>query len=169
MEWYILRVYTGNESAVRREILFRFSTLGWDADFGDVLIPMERIIEKSSKGYFYRKLLTGYMFVKVTPKPEIFDLLAYLPGVFELTGFPPIPKPLQPEQVDWLYNINREYSEKYHGPAFHENQEVLISDSTFKGFEGTIISSSKKTAAVLLQIFGRAVTVQIPLQYLKAL
>ena len=45
MQWYVLKVQSNREKSIRDSLLRRIKMEGLEADFGDVVIPTEKVVE----------------------------------------------------------------------------------------------------------------------------
>ena len=65
--WYVLKVQSNREKSIRDSLLRRIKMEGLEADFGDVVIPTEKIVETKGGKRKVReqKLFPGYMMIQM--------------------------------------------------------------------------------------------------------
>src|SRR5262245_41498244 len=86
MKWYIVNTYSGHENKARLSLQERVKQLNKEAQFGQVLIPTESVLElhKGQRRTTTRKFFPGYMFVQMELNEETFHLVKNTP---KITGF----------------------------------------------------------------------------------
>jgi transcriptional antiterminator NusG len=166
-KWYAVHTYSGFEDQVKIGLEERISSSGLKKYFGEIIIPKEDVIEKSTKGIkkrVQRKFLPGYIFVNMEINTETWHLLKGTPKV---TGF--VGDQLNPQYVDEseIEKIKAQINEGIKRPKskieFSKGDSVKIIDGPFSGFNGIIddIKLDKNKLEVLVSIFGRATPVEL--------
>src|SRR5438067_7652130 len=86
MKWYVVHTYSGHENKARLSLQERVKQMGKDAQFGQILIPTESVLElvKGQRRTTTRKFYPGYMFVQMELNEETFHLVKNTP---KITGF----------------------------------------------------------------------------------
>ena len=86
MKWYVVHTYSGHENKARLSLQERVKQMGKEAQFGQVLIPTESVLEmaKGQRRTTTRKFYPGYMFVQMELNEETFHLVKNTP---KITGF----------------------------------------------------------------------------------
>src|ERR1700743_3388456 len=86
MKWYVVHTYSGHENKARLSLQERVKQMAKDAQFGQVLIPTESVLEmvKGQRRTTTRKFYPGYMFVQMELNEETFHLVKTTP---KITGF----------------------------------------------------------------------------------
>ena len=81
MKWYVVHTYSGHENKARLSLQERVKQMGKDAQFGQVLIPTESVLEmvKGQRRTTTRKFYPGYMFVQMELNEETFHLVKNTP------------------------------------------------------------------------------------------
>ena len=62
-KWYVIHAYSGYEKSVQRALIERIERAGMQDKFGQILIPVEEVIEMKSgqKNISERKFFPGYV------------------------------------------------------------------------------------------------------------
>ena len=73
-KWYVVHAYSGFEKSVQRALIDRIRRAGMEEQFGQILVPVEEVVEMKSgqKSISERKFFPGYVLVEMdtqTPKP----------------------------------------------------------------------------------------------------
>ena len=86
LKWYVVNTYSGHENRAKLTLLERIKNSNMDAQFGDVLIPTESVMEvvKGQRRTSTRKFYPGYMFVQMDLNERSFHLVKNTP---KITGF----------------------------------------------------------------------------------
>ena len=66
-KWYVVHAYSGFEKSVQRTLLDRISRAGMQDQFGQILVPVEEVVEMKSgqKNISERKFFPGYVLVEM--------------------------------------------------------------------------------------------------------
>ena len=64
--WYVVHAYSGFEKSVQRALLERIRRSGIEEKFGQILVPVEEVVEMKSgqKSISERKFFPGYVLVE---------------------------------------------------------------------------------------------------------
>ena len=94
--WYVLKVQSNREKSIRDSLLRRIKMEGLEADFGDVVIPTEKIVETKGGKRKVReqKLFPGYMMIQMRLSEETWYLVRDTSGVGDFTGAAGQPSPM---------------------------------------------------------------------------
>ena len=86
MRWYVVHAYSGFEKSVQRALLERIERAGMQDKFGQILVPVEEVVEMKSgqKSISERKFFPGYVLVQMEMDDETWHLVKNTPKV---TGF----------------------------------------------------------------------------------
>lgn len=65
--WYVVHAYSGFEKSVMRAIQERIARLGMQEKFGQILVPVEEVVEMKGgqKSISERKFFPGYVLVEM--------------------------------------------------------------------------------------------------------
>jgi len=165
--WYIVHTYSGFENKVRDALKERIASHGLSDYFGQVLVPMEKVVEmvKGQRRESQRKFYPGYIVVEMEMNDETWHLVK---NTAKVTGFvggnETRPTHITDDEVARLLNQMAEGAKqpkpKY---SFQEGDEVRVIDGPFNNFNGTVeeVSPEKGKLRVLISIFGRATPVEL--------
>jgi len=84
--WYVVHAYSGFEKSVQRALIERVSRAGMQDAFGQILVPVEEVVEMKGgqKSITERKFFPGYVLVEMEMNDESWHLVKSTPKV---TGF----------------------------------------------------------------------------------
>ena len=84
--WYVVHAYSGFEKSVQRALIERISRYGMQDFFGQVLVPVEEVVELKSgqKSISERKFFPGYVLVEMEMNDETWHLVK---STAKVTGF----------------------------------------------------------------------------------
>ena len=87
-EWYIIQSYSGYENKVKTNLDMRIQTLEVEDSIYDVVVPIEQAIENKDgkKKLFKRKLLPGYVLVRMDMNDAAWSVVRETPGVTSFVG-----------------------------------------------------------------------------------
>lgn len=78
------------------------------------------------------------------------------------------PEPIPYKEMRKLRNRNRPARKRKLEPKFATGQAVRLTDGPFTGFDGIVQKNANERVAVLLSLFGRATTVELAEQEVRA-
>ena len=87
-DWYIIQCYSGYENKVKTNLDMRAQTLGVEDSIFEVVVPVEQAIEKKDgkKKVVKRKLLPGYVLVRMSLDDPSWSVVRDTPGVTSFVG-----------------------------------------------------------------------------------
>lgn len=166
--WFVVHTYSGYENKAKQSLEERVRLEGLQEEFGDILIPMEQVVEmvKGEKKTSKRKFFPGYIFVQMEMNDRTFHLVKNTPKV---TGFPGAvanqqPMPISNREVERLTTQISEGAVKAKPKVqFEDGDTVRVIDGPFANFNGTVeeVNADKGRVKVLVSIFGRATPVDL--------
>ncbi len=165
-EWYVLRVYTGQEKNVKNYIDGEVKRLGLQDRVGEVLVPSETVIEMrdGKKRHRTRNFFPGYIVIEMVLDETTRHLIDSTPNTLGFPGNPRDPQPLRQEEIDRILGRVAEKSDQVIVEIpFQIDDKVKITDGPFKDFVGSIkeINYEKRKLKVLVSIFGRSTPVEV--------
>jgi transcriptional antiterminator NusG len=168
LQWYVVHTYSGYEGSVKRQLEERVRLAGREAQFGEVLVPAERVIElvKGKKREATRNLFPGYILVQMELTDDTWHLINSTPKVTGFVGGGTNPPPISDEEV---HKIAAQIAEGATRPkakvAFEVGEQVKVIDGPFSDFNGVVeeIRPEKGTLKVSISIFGRSTSVEMEL------
>ncbi len=166
MSWYIVHTYSGFENKVAESLKARSEAYGFNDRLGQVLIPVEEVVElrNGKKVTSKRMLYPGYVMVQVAMEDEIWHHIKNTPRVTGFVGGGNTPVPLSDAEVDNIFNRQATAAERPRPKlTFEKSETVRIVDGPFTNFTGKVedINSDRNTLRVLVTIFGRATPVEL--------
>lgn len=87
-EWYIIQSYSGYENKVKTNLDMRIQTLEVEDSIFDVVVPIEQAIElkDGKRKVVKRKLLPGYVLVRMEMNDAAWSVVRETPGVTSFVG-----------------------------------------------------------------------------------
>ncbi|MDR2260667.1 MAG: transcription termination/antitermination protein NusG [Azoarcus sp.] len=165
--WYVVHVYSGFEKSVRRALIERITRAGMDASFGQILVPVEEVVEMKGgqKNVSERKFFPGYVLVEMEMNDETWHLVK---STQKVTGFvggsANNPMPVPQRDVDKILQQMQEGVERPRPKVLFEVGEVVrVKEGAFTDFHGTVEDANyeKSKLKVSVTIFGRATPVEL--------
>ena len=99
--WYVIHTYSGYEQNVRKQLTERVAAAGRQAQFGEILVPSEQVVElvKGKKRTTTRNLFPGYILVQMELTDDTWHLINSTPKVTGFVGGATQPPPISEEEV----------------------------------------------------------------------
>ena len=84
--WYVVHAYSGFEKSVQRALAERIRRAGMEEKFGQLLVPVEEVVEMKSgqKSISERKFFPGYVLVEMEMDDDTWHLVK---NTSKVTGF----------------------------------------------------------------------------------
>jgi len=167
MQWYVVHAYSGFEKGVMRALKERIERAGMQASFGDILVPVEEVVEMKGgqKRTTERKFYPGYVLVQMEMNDDSWHLVKSTPKVTGFVGGTANkPAPITPKEVEAILHQMQEGVEKpKHKITFEIGELVRVVDGPFNEFNGTVedVNYEKNKLRVSVTIFGRATPVEL--------
>lgn len=166
LNWYIVHTYSGFEYKVKTNLEERIKTLGQEAYFGRILVPVEQVIElrRGQKKTSSRKFYPGYIMVQMELNDDTWHTVRNTAKVTGFVGGATRPAPIPDEEAE---RIIRQMEEGISKPKpkyqFEEGDEVRVIDGPFNNFQGVVeeVKPDKEKLRVLITIFGRSTPVEL--------
>ncbi|MBM4280729.1 MAG: transcription termination/antitermination protein NusG [Deltaproteobacteria bacterium] len=184
LKWYVVHTYSGFENKAKTALQDRIKQLGLDAQFGEILIPVETVEETKTeekggktvtkKRQVKRKFAPGYIFVQMEMKAETWQCVKNTPKVMDFIGAPNMKSantetdlkkiPAVPEKQ--VLAMTEQLSDKAVRPApkieFDIGDKVRVVDGNFVNFNGDVteVNTAKQKVKVSITIFGRSQPVE---------
>jgi len=88
MRWYAVQAFSGYEKLVQKGLAERIERSNLQGLFGDILVPVEEVIEMKAgqKTLSERKLYPGYVLVQMEMNDESWHLVKSTPKVTAFIG-----------------------------------------------------------------------------------
>ncbi len=164
--WYVVHTYSGYEQKAKAALEERVRALGREEQFGDILVPAEKIVElvKGRKKTSSRMFFPGYILVQMDLNDDTWHIVKSTPKVTGFVGGSTKPAPIPEEEVR---EITDQMAEGAARPKpkilFDVGESVKVIDGPFSDFNGTVeeVKGDKGKVRVLISIFGRATPVEL--------
>jgi transcriptional antiterminator NusG len=165
--WYVVHTYSQFEKSVQRALLERIAREGMDDLFGQILVPIEEVVELKSgqKNISERKFFPGYVLVEMEMTDESWHLVKNTPKVTGFLGGSAMkPTPISQKEVD---NIMQQMQAGVEKPRpkvlFEVGEAVRVKEGPFTDFHGMVedVNYDKSKLRVAVTIFGRSTPVEL--------
>ncbi len=168
-KWYVVHTYSGFENKVKKSLEERVKQEALESDFGEILIPMEQVVEmvKGEKKTSKRKFFPGYILVQMEMNDRSWHLVKGTPKVTGFVGSAKSPKDVPAISDQEVQRLTTQITEGTLKPKpkvqFEEGDSVRVIDGPFSNFNGTVeeVKPEKGKVRVLVSIFGRATPVEL--------
>jgi transcription termination/antitermination protein NusG len=165
-QWYIVHTFSGFEQKTKAALEERVKQLGKQELFGEVLVPMEKVVElvKGKKKTSSRKFFPGYILVQMELNDETWHVVKETPKVTGFVGGSTNPPSVSDEEVRAITLQMEEGAIKPKPRAsFSVGENVKVVDGPFADFNGVVedVKPEKGKLRVLISIFGRATPVEL--------
>ena len=168
-QWYILHTFSNYESMAKVGLINLIANCGLQDQIFDIKIPTETTIKEYSNGkkkFVERKLLPGYIFVKMIYSNQLGYLVSTVRGITGFVG--PMGKAIPMTQTE----IRKMHLEDRVADAdFAVGDIITVVNGPLNGFEGVIVECNNSTqkVKVAVTIIGREQEVELEyVQIIKA-
>jgi transcriptional antiterminator NusG len=167
LRWYVVHAYSGFEKSVARALQERVARSGLTELFGEILVPVEEVVEMKGgqKSVTERKFYPGYVLVQMEMSDESWHLVKSTPKVTGFVGGTTLkPTPISEKEVEAIFGQIREGVEKPRPKVLFEiGQSVRVVDGPFTDFNGNVeeVNYDKSRLRVSVMIFGRPTPVEL--------
>lgn len=167
LRWYVVQAFSGFEQRVAQTLRERIKIHNMEHDFGEVLVPKEKVkeIKDGKKRESERKFFPGYVLVQMRMTSETWQLVKHTDRVLGfIGGTAEKPLPITQAEADKILSRLRESEESPRPKTIYEVGEVVRAiDGAFKDFVGTVekVDYEKNRVTVSIAIFGRATPVEL--------
>lgn len=165
--WYVVHAYSGFEKSVQRALVDRVNRSGMQDSFGQILVPVEEVVEMrgGQKTVTERKFFPGYVLVEMEMNDESWHLVRSTPKVTGFVGGTANkPAPISEKEVEKIMQQMQEGVEKPRPKVLFEIGEVVrVKEGPFTDFHGSVEDANydKNKLRVSVTIFGRATPVEL--------
>ncbi|MDD4911303.1 MAG: transcription termination/antitermination protein NusG [Sideroxydans sp.] len=165
--WYVVHTYSQFEKSVQRALLERIERTGVQDLFGQILVPVEEVVELKSgqKTISERKFFPGYLLVEMEMTDETWHLVKNTPKVTGFLGGSAMkPSPISQKEVDTIMQQMQAGVEKPRPKILFEvGEAVRVKEGPFTDFNGMVedVNYDKSKLRVSVTIFGRSTPVEL--------
>ena len=165
--WYVVHTYSQFEKSVQRALHERIAREGMEDLFGQILVPVEEVVELKAgqKSISERKFFPGYVLVEMEMTDESWHLVKDTPKVTGFLGGSAMkPTPITQKEVD---NIMQQMQAGVEKPRpkvlFEVGEAVRVKEGPFTDFNGVVedVNYDKSKLRVAVTIFGRSTPVEL--------
>jgi transcriptional antiterminator NusG len=165
-KWYIVHVYSGFETKVKKSLEERVATSPYAEKFGRIVVPTEQVVElvKGKRRTSSRKFYPGYILVQMELDDQTWHIVNNTDKVTGFLGDREKPIPISEEEaasiLDRMEDGKASPKPKYY---FETGDEIRVIDGPFTNFNGVVeeVNPEKGKIKVLVSIFGRATPVEL--------
>lgn len=168
MRWYVVQAYSGYEKAVKRALEERIQESSNAHCFGQVLVPVEEVVEMrgGQKRRSERKFFPGYVLVEMILSDDTWHLVKDTPRVLGfIGGKADDPTPLTPAEAESiLAGVEAGRGDKARPKIVYEPGEIVrVTEGPFNDFSGVVetVDYENNKLKVAVTIFGRSTPVEL--------
>ena len=184
MRWYTVQVTPGREKKVIADLQYRFENSGLGADFDEIFVPAEEVIERKDgkEKITERKFYPSYLFVRMHMCPETWHLISRAPMVKGFVGDPnkrgltapsakwKEPTPLPDSEIEKIRDRVLERSDKPRPKIeFAIGENVRIKSGAFADFLGDVtdVNYEQSRITVRVNVFSKQTPVEIDFEQVE--
>ncbi len=178
-DWYVVHSYAGYENKVKTNLEARIQSLDVEDYIYQIEVPTEEVteIKNGKRAQVNRKVLPGYLLVRMELNDESWGAVRNTPGVTGFVGATSKPSPLTLDEVVKILvpatapqaarTAGGEAAPAAAAPAalvdFEVGESVTVMDGPFATLPATIneINAEQQKLQVLVSIFGRETPVEL--------
>jgi transcription termination/antitermination factor NusG len=180
-DWYVVHSYAGYENKVKTNLEARIQSLDVEDYIYQIEVPTEEVteIKNGKRAQVNRKVLPGYLLVRMELNDESWGVVRNTPGVTGFVGATSRPSPLTVDEVVKILApattptaARTTGGEAASGGAaaapvavvdFEVGESVTVMDGPFATLPATIneINAEQQKLQVLVSIFGRETPVEL--------
>lgn len=167
-KWYVLHTYSGYENKVKSNLEQRIEALGLENKITKIEIPTETVTEIKEGGKRVeseKKVLPGYVLVRMEMDPQNWTVVRNTPGVTGFVGSQGNPEPLTRDEYNKIMGIakTRPGIPKKATTSIEVGQTVKVVSGPFDDFDGTVaeVMPDAGKVRVMVSIFGRETPVEL--------
>lgn len=162
--WFVIHTYSGYEERVKKNLEQRIKFMDSVTEISEIIIPTEEEVEVKSgqRRTVTRKILPGYILVKMRMSDQSWSVVRNTPGVTGFVGSGGKPTALREEEVgEILKQMSAEVPKAKTG--LRKGQSVRVIDGPFIDFVGVVdeVNVGKGKLKVLLSLFGQETPVEL--------
>ena len=165
--WYVVHTYSQFEKSVQRALTERIVRAGMEDLFGQILVPVEEVVELKAgqKKLSERKFYPGYVLVEMEMTDETWHMVKSIPKVSGFIGGTAMkPTPISQKEVENIMQQMQAGVEKPRPKVLFEiGESVRVKEGPFTDFNGNVetVNYDKSKLRVAVTIFGRSTPVEL--------
>ncbi len=167
LRWYVVHAYSNFEHRVAEALRDRIKRDGFEARFGEILVPTEEVVEMrdGQKRRSERKFYPGYVLVQMEMDEQTWHLVRDVPKVLGfIGGTSDKPAPIsEKEAMRILQRVEEGVDKPRPKVLFEPGQVVRVVAGPFNDFNGVVesVNYEKNRLQVAVQILGRSTPVEL--------
>ena len=165
-KWYVLHNYSGYENKVKSNLEARKEALGLENNLFAIEIPTEMVTEIREGGRradVERKVLPGYVLVRMELDDRTWSAVRNTPGVTGFVGADGTPAPLTREEYNKIMKRTSHEAPKKTSTSLEVGQSVKVVSGPLAEFDGVVaeVMPDAGKVKVMVSIFGRETPVEL--------
>jgi len=167
-KWYVLHTYSGYENKVKQNLEQRVETMGLEDKVFKIEIPTETVTEIKEGGKRVeseKKVLPGYVLVRMELDPQSWAVVRNTPGVTGFVGGQGNPEALTRDEYNKIMGVGKVRAgvPKKATSSIEVGQTVKVVSGPFDDFDGTVaeVMPDAGKVRVMVSIFGRETPVEL--------
>lgn len=167
LRWYVIQAFSGFEYRVATSLRERIKLYHMENEFGEVLVPKERVkeIKDGKSRESERKFFPGYVLIHMHMSPRAWQLVKHTDRVLGfIGGTADHPFPITEAEADRILNRLKESADSPRPKTtFEVGESVRVIEGAFKDFVGVVekVDYEKNKLSVSIAIFGRSTPVNL--------
>ena len=170
MDWYILKVAFNREDSIADALRKRVKMEGMTEYFEDIVVPTEDVAtftRDGKKRITKRKLLPGYIMVRMMINDDTWFLVRETSGISDFTGAAGKPMPMEQSDVErFITKPDADEDEEPQikiGIPYKVGDRVRVKEGNFENQEGDVdtVDEANGRVTVIINIFGRSVPMEL--------
>ncbi len=158
-KWYVLHTYSGYENVAKENLETMTIKYGLQDRIMDIIIPMENVVEEKNgkKKLIQRKIMPGYLLVKMRYGDDIWHNVTRTRGVTGFTGPKGRPLELTPQEVQRMH-LERVVVDI----DLAQGDEIKVIEGPLDGTIGKVteVNTNTSRCKVAVEMFGRETVVE---------
>lgn len=167
-KWYVVHTYSGYENKVKQNLEQRIESMGLENKIFKIQIPTETVTEIKEGGKRVeseKKVLPGYVLVRMELDPQSWSAVRNTPGVTGFVGSEGNPEPLTRAEYNKIMGESKTRTEapKKATTSIEVGQTVKVVSGPFDDFDGIVaeVMPDQGKVKVMVSIFGRETPVEL--------
>ncbi len=170
MDWYILKVAFNREDSIADALRKRVKMEGMTEYFEDIVVPTEDVAtftRDGKKRITKRKLLPGYIMVRMMINDDTWFLVRETSGISDFTGAAGKPMPMEQSDVERFItkpDVDEDDEPQIKiGIPYKVGDRVRVKEGNFENQEGDVdtVDEANGRVTVIINIFGRSVPMEL--------
>ncbi len=166
--WYVVHTYSGYENKVKVDIEKTIENRSLQDQILEVSVPMQPVVEIKNgvEKAVDKKMFPGYVLIHMVMNDDTWYVVRNTRGVTGFVGPGSKPVPLTEDEMSSLGFMGRGLV-----VDFEVGDTVVVISGAWKDTVGAIrsINENKKTATIVVEMFGRETPVELAFTELKKL